>query len=258
MNKPSREALTAYYSEAGSWASDQISALRRSRRVAWIVAGAAAVVAVSEAIALMLVMPLKTVVPYTLMVDRTTGFVQELKPLDPGKTTPDQALIQSMLVQYVIAREDFDVATIRTNYRKVGLWSADRARSDYLAQMQASNPDSPLALYPRSSTVETRIKSVSPMDARSALVRFETVRRDQNGVDHPAQAWVAILQYQFSGEPMSTDDRFLNPLGFQVVAYQRDPEALEPTVASSTFMTDAGEPIDAVSTEEPSVSGGAQ
>ena len=28
-------------------------------------------------------MPLKTVEPYTLLVDRQTGFVQALKPLDP-------------------------------------------------------------------------------------------------------------------------------------------------------------------------------
>ena len=62
-------------------------------------------VALAEAAALMLLMPLKTAVPYTLLVDRTTGFVQALKPLDPNAVTPDQALVQSMLAQYVMARE---------------------------------------------------------------------------------------------------------------------------------------------------------
>lgn len=236
MKKTSREALNAYYREAGSWATDRIGALRRSCRIAWIVAAAAAVVAVAEAVALVMLMPLKTVVPYTLMVDRTTGFVQALKPLDPDQITPDRSLVQSMLVQYVIARESFDIATLQANYEKVGLWSAERARSDYLNLMRASNLDGPLTLYPRSSIVETRVKSVSRLDAQSALVRFETVRRDEGGQYQPARPWVAIVQYRFSGEPMSAGDRFLNPLGFQVLDYRRDPEALP--VADRVVQTD--------------------
>lgn len=229
MKKTSRETLNAYYREAGSWATDQIGALQASRRVAWIVAAAGVTVAVAEAVALVMLMPLKTVVPYTLLVDRTTGFVQALKPLDPDQITPDRSLVQSMLVQYVIARESFDIATLQANYEKVGLWSAERARSDYLTLMRVSNLDGPLTLYPRSSIVETRVKSVSRLDAQSALVRYETVRRDEGGQHQPAQPWVAIVQYRFSGEPMSAEDRFLNPLGFQVLDYRRDPEALPVT-----------------------------
>ena len=51
MNKQAREALDAYYVEAESWAQDRQDALRGSRRLAWIVAAAAATIAVLEAIA---------------------------------------------------------------------------------------------------------------------------------------------------------------------------------------------------------------
>lgn len=226
MKQSSREALSAYYREAGSWATDQAAALRSSRRTAWIVACVAAAVAVVEGMALIVLMPLKTVEPYTLLVDRTTGYVQALKPLEPTQITADQALIQSMLVQYVIARESFDIATLQSDYRKVGLWSADVARNDYLNLMQASNPAGPLARYPRTTVLETRIKSVSPLSDQSALVRFETVRRDAGGQYQSVQPWVSVVRYRFSGEPMAAEDRFLNPLGFQVVEYRKDPEAL--------------------------------
>jgi type IV secretion system protein VirB8 len=228
MKKLSREALTAYYREAGSWASDRLESLERSQRTAWIVAAGAAAVAIAEAIALFVLMPLKTVEPYTLLVDRTTGFVQALRPLETSQITPDQALVQSMLVQYVIARENFDSATLQANYRKVGLWSAERARTDYVDLMQASNPESPLVVYPGSTLVETRVKSVSPLTPNSVLVRFETARRDQGDRYQPRQPWVAVVQYRFSGAPMSTDDRYLNPLGFQVVEYRKDPETVAP------------------------------
>lgn len=236
MKKPAREALDAYYREAGTWASDRVGDLEKSRRTAWSVATAAALVAILEAAALLALMPLKTVEPYTLLVDRQTGFVQALSPLNPEAVSPDRALTQSMLVQYVIARESFDVASLRSNYRKVGLWSADQARADYLDLMRPNNPQGPLAVNPRTSSVVVQVKSVSTVDPQTAMVRFETTRLDAGGARQAPEPWVAVVQFRYSGEPMSADDRFLNPLGFQVVSYRRNPENLafepaEPPVA---------------------------
>lgn len=228
MNKPTREALDAYYVEAESWSRDRQEMLRASRRIAWRVAVAAGTIALLEALALILLMPLKTVVPYTLLVDRNTGFVQVLKPLDPAEVSADAALTQSLLVQYVIARESFDIDMIQSSYRKVTLWSAEKARASYVANIQASNPESPFSRYPRRTVVETRVKSVSSIGRNVALVRFETQRRDAGGQVAAPQAWAAIVRYRFSGEPMHLEDRFENPLGFKVVRYRRDAEALPP------------------------------
>jgi type IV secretion system protein VirB8 len=226
MNEHSREALDAYYAEAASWNRDRVQAMRSSQRAAWWIAGIAAAVALLEALALVLLTPLKTVEPYTLMVDKTTGYVQALKPLDQSKMAPDAALTQSFLVQYVIAREGFDMATLNANYRRVALFSADSARSSYLQQMQASNPQSPLLLYPRTSTVDVQVKSVSPIGTNAALVRFDTVRGDAGAQRQPPTAWVAVVHYRYSNAPMSLEDRFVNPLGFEVTSYRKDQEVL--------------------------------
>ena len=76
--------------------------------------------------------------------------------------------------------------------------------------------------------IDTRIKSVSPVGRDVAMVRFETRRRDVGGQLGPPSAWVAVIRYRYSGEPMRIEDRFINPLGFEVVRYQRNPEALPP------------------------------
>jgi type IV secretion system protein VirB8 len=236
MKNKAREALDAYYREAGSWAEDRQDALRGSRRTAWIVAGVACAVALFEALALLMLTPLKTVEPYTLLVDKQTGFVQTLKPLESQQVSGNTALTQSFLVQYVIARESFDSASLQSNYRKVALWSEGNARAGYIAGMQASNPESPLASLPRSTVVETRVKSVSPLGNGSAMVRFDTIRHDAGGRAQPPQPWVVVIRYRYSGEPMRVEDRFVNPLGFQVSHYRRNPEALtppEPTPAAS-------------------------
>jgi len=226
MNDLSREALDAYYAEAASWNRDRVGAMRSAQRIAWWIAGVAAAIALLEAVALVLLTPLKSVEPYTLMVDRTTGYVQALKPLDAAKIAPDTALTQSFLVQYVIARESFDLATVSANYRKVALLSAGTARASYLAGIQVSNPNSPLALYPRSTLVEVRVKSVSPLGPNAALIRFDTVRNDSGAQAQTPAQWVAVVRYRYSGEPMKLEDRFINPLGFQVTGYRKDAEAL--------------------------------
>ena len=233
MNKHSRDTLDAYYAEAASWNRDRVQSMRASHRTAWAIAAVAAVIAILEAIALVLLTPLKTVEPYTLMVDRTTGYVQALKPLDKAVIAPDAALTQSFLVQYVIARESFDMATLNANYRKVALFSAGPARTSYLQTMQVSNPQSPLLLYPRNTIVDVRVKSVSPIGSNAALLRFDVTRTDANGHAQPAGSWVAILKYRYSTAAMATEDRFLNPLGFQVTSYRKDPEAISATDATA-------------------------
>jgi type IV secretion system protein VirB8 len=229
MTEPATDR-TAYYREAASWSQDRQATLRRSRRIAWIVAAILAVIALLEALAIMLMMPLKTVEPYTLLVDRQTGFVQAVKPLEPARIDGDTALTQSFLVQYVVARESFDINALQPTFRKVALWSADTARSRYIAGMQASNPDSPLQLFPRSTIIETIVKSVTPMGPGTAMVRFDRRRIDVGGAAAPLGSFVAVMRYRFSGEPMRAEDRFLNPLGFQVTHYQRSPEVLPPPI----------------------------
>jgi type IV secretion system protein VirB8 len=230
MNEQSREKLDTYFAEAASWNQDRNEAMRTSTRIAWRVAAGASLIALLEAVALVLLTPLKTVEPYTLMVDRTTGYVQALRPLNQAMVSPDAALTQSFLAQYVMAREEYDIATLSTDYRKVALLSSGNARADYLHQMQASNPASPLNSWPRTTIIQAEIKSVSPLSANTALVRFNTLRTDQGGQPQVAGAWVAVVRYRYSNAPMKLQDRMVNPLGFQVTGYRKDPEAI-PTVA---------------------------
>lgn len=215
-----------YYAEARSWAIDSHDSNTRSRRIAWIIAAIATVVALLEALALVALAPIKTVVPYTVLVDRTTGYVQTLSGTQPQQVKPQTALTQSMLAQYVIARETFDINSVADQYRKVALWSGDDARRDYLALMPISNPQSPLNVYPRASLVATTISSVAMTSSDTAQVRFMTERRDQAQGTVNRAWWAATVRFRFAGEPMSADDRLVNPLGFQVISYRRDQEAV--------------------------------
>jgi type IV secretion system protein VirB8 len=245
MNKPALD-LDEYYRSAASWAEDRERDIAASRKTAWIVAGVAVAVALIEAIALIVLLPLKTVVPYTLLVDRQTGYVEQLKPVESRTIDPDAALIRSFLVQYVIARESFDVDTLGDSYRKVALWSAGDARTRYISEMQATSPESPLARLPRTALVDVKILSVSSLESDTAMVRFTTQRSDSSASGQRPQNWVALIRYTFSGAAMSAEDRLTNPLGFQVMRYRRNAETLPEPVQTDVRPAVQGDEATAV------------
>ena len=209
--------LESYFREAGSWADDRSVQNARSRRIAWIIAGVTTTIAALEAIALAGLAPLKTVVPMTVLVDRQTGHVTTLDPSQPVKLAPDTALTRSMLAQYVTARETADRATVAADYRKVALWSGETARSAYFAQMKPGSADNPFARLPRQAALRVRIKSVSLLDEGQAVVRYDLVAEGGNGAEARPAPYVSIVRYRFRDRPLAESDRFINPLGFEVV-----------------------------------------
>lgn len=229
LERPSADRQQ-YYAEAATWAQDVHGSLRASRRVAWIIATAAVVVAVLEAIALATLMPLKTVVPYTITVDRQTGYLETAPRLDTGALTQDAAVTHAFLAQYVMARETYDPRDLQDAYRKITAWSQGPARNQYVREMSAQNPQSPTNLYSAQTVVKTTIKSISLLTKESALVRFETLRTDGD-LPGEQRAYAAVVGFRYTGQPMRMEDRILNPLGFQVTSYRRDAETITPATA---------------------------
>lgn len=230
--RPPSADRAAYYAEAASWSQDVHGALRSSRNVAWIVAIGLGIIAILEAVALTLLMPLKTVVPYTITVDRQTGYVEAAQGLLPGRLSQNSAVTQAFLAQYVLAREGYDPSDLQADYRKVALWTTGAARDQYLRAMAPSNPASPVKLYPATTVLQPTIKSISLLSRDSALVRFDVERRDYGASSGERQSYAAVIGFRYTGSPMRMADRFLNPLGFQVTSYRRDAEMIGSTAAS--------------------------
>jgi type IV secretion system protein VirB8 len=101
--------------------------------------------------------------------------------------------------------------------------------------MQRTTPSSPLNLYSPTTMVSTTVKSVSLLSPTTALVRFDTVRRDGGAAIGEQRPWAAVIAFRYSDEPMRTGDRFLDPLGFQVTRYRRDAETLTAAPTASAI-----------------------
>src|SRR3546814_91542 len=68
--------LQRYFRDARSWDQDRIRNALRSTRIAWSIAAIASLLAAASIFAVAALTPLKTVVPYVIRVNQTTGAVR--------------------------------------------------------------------------------------------------------------------------------------------------------------------------------------
>ena len=213
-----------YYPSAVSWVDDRVAAERRMRKIAWGVAGIAGGTALVLAITIMLMVPLKSVQPYVVTVDRQTGAVEVATTLKGGKLSQNEAVIQAELANYVRNRESFDETDLANSYRRVQQRSSANVRSAYVAAMAADNPNGPLRTLSPGDTVTVRIKSVSLLSPGAGLVRFDAERSAAGGRIIDTRPYVSAISFGFNNRPLRMEDRFDNPLGFSVTRYRRDSE----------------------------------
>lgn len=195
------------------------------RRTAWIVASVLLVVCGAQAAAIALLTPLKEVVPYTLLVDRTTGYVETVRGVELGDLPEDEAITQAFLAQYVLARETIDPVDFNDRYTRVAMWSEAGARDAYIAKVREEAARGEAGGAPAGAVARVRVTGVEIIDKATARVRFDVTRIDDNP-DRTQASWQAMVGFRYVGAPMRAEDRLLNPLGFQVTAYTRQAEGV--------------------------------
>jgi len=221
-NKTDSKNFSNYLAEARSWETDKVRMLESSRKHAWLVAIAAAVLSVLSVFAVAMLTPLKTSVPYVIRVDNATGAVDVVNSITNGKATYDEVMNKYHVQWYVRWREGYSKSLIGEYYKNVGLMSTQQEQSRYSHLIEPKNPASPLNTYGDKGSAVITIKSTSFIKENIALVRYIKEVRDaaDNGITH----WAATIVFQYAGTPMSEQDRAVNPLGFQVLEYRNDPD----------------------------------
>jgi type IV secretion system protein VirB8 len=220
--------VSAYLEAARGWDLDRAQAAHRAMRRAWAVAALACAVAAIAVVAVAVLTPLKTVQPYVIRVDNATGVV-DVVPALRGAVSESEAVTRYLVTQYVTARERYVPALAESDYEQVGAYHSPLMNQAWAALWNRSNPESPLNVHADGSTVRVQVTAVSflaPGSGRRDLAQVRFVRTRGDGGAGREQHYVATLQYAF-GEP-SKDDRLrsVNPLGFKVLEYRREPEVV--------------------------------
>jgi len=187
-------------------------------------------------IALLCLLPLKTVIPVVVHHNTTTGETWVEKP--SKKYAPEtEAQTQSDIVRYITNRESYTAADINHRYHLVMLMSSPHVARDYREEQSNTNPKSPVNVLGREGYKTIHIEDIVFIDKEGieelrhfrqksvnlAKVDFATVTMDQNGIKH-TNYWVATIGWSYKGLPDNKEDAWDNWNGFTVTTYRVDPK----------------------------------
>jgi type IV secretion system protein VirB8 len=217
--------LKAYFGEAKRWDQDRLAAAQRSKRLAWSVAAGAGLLALAAVGAVAALTPLKTVEPFVVRVDRSTGAVDVMTGLKgEDHLTYDEAVTKYFLGLYVRAREGWLPRAAEANFRQVAIMSAPAEQERWADAFRPANPESPQVAWGDNAASLIDVRAISFVSPKVASVRFHrTLRQSQQTTESD---WIATIAFTYTKAPMAEADRLRNPLGFQVVTYRSDPEVV--------------------------------
>ncbi|WP_457587882.1 virB8 family protein [Ensifer canadensis] len=218
------DGLKAYFDKARRFDQDRLISLERSARIAWSIAIAAGGIAGIAIFSVAALTPLKTVEPFVVRVDNSTGIVDVVSALTSKAGSYDEAVTKYFAARYVRAREGYVWSEAKESFDTVSLLSAQSEQMRFATFYRGSNPNSPQNVYGRGSTAKITIKSISMINANVVSVRYlMTITR---GDDVRTTHWVASITYSYINAAVSSTNRLVNPLGFVVSEYRADPEAI--------------------------------
>jgi type IV secretion system protein VirB8 len=231
-------AVEAYLAEAASWDADRIAQTRRSARTAWWVAGAGWTCALTVAMALLGLMPLKRVEPFVIRVDNTTGLV-DVVPVYAGQEAMPEAVTRYFLDHYVTTCERFNFSTAESDYQECGAFHSSLRNQAWYALWNKTNPASPLNLYKDGTTIHAQVTSVSFFTRADgvtdlAQVRYYKGQRQAGSAEETRSYFIASIRYTFAAPSTDPQVRRWNPLGFKVVDFKPEPEVAPPAVSPAS------------------------
>lgn len=200
---------------------------KNSTQRAWIVAFCSLIVAITSALAVAFLAPLKTVEPYVIKVDNSTGMVDILTTIDKKQITDNEALDKHFITQYVKAREGYYYDMLNKDYVLVQLLSNPEIASDYRSIYEGENARD--AKLKNNYQVEPQILSI--VLSNSNGVKIATIRTKLKILNKSNQGIVekiivVTLAYDYFLEAIKESDRLENPLGFKVINYRIDEEII--------------------------------
>ncbi len=224
--------------ESKSWYQDKFQYVLVQRNILAITTLVALILALISVFAVMQLTPYKSVEPFVIQVDEKSGIVQRVDPVTKQQFTANEAIENYFIVKYITARETYDISDLRHNYNIVRVMSNQSVYADFRRQATPKNPNSPAAVLQTSGKRTVKFKSITYIDttapgqqqrANAPQVAQVRVQVTDNLPKVPAPVvshQVITLQFQFSDLNLTQEDRYINPLGFTVLSYRKDRDAM--------------------------------
>jgi type IV secretion system protein VirB8 len=129
-------------------------------------------------------------------------------------------------VQYIRAREGYNVNEVNRNITTVRVMSEDSSvYSKFRREASPSNPQSIAARMGSNGLRAVKFKSITYIQPQLAQARLLIEETAVNGGVNQYHK-IATIKFEYAKLQLNTEERYINPLGFRVVEYRIDEDAL--------------------------------
>lgn len=209
-----------------NWYSDRYQSILLQRRILMALTTVSMVCTLIAMIVIAYLTPLKGVEPFLIQVDPKSGITQLVDPISVKDITGLDAVNNYFIVQYIKARENYNVRDINSNITTVRLMSEpSTVYPQFKKEANPNNPQSAVARLGGSGNRSTRFKSITYLKPNQVQARIMVEETAANGGTLQFHKIVTLV-FQYVKIELNTEERYINPLGFQVIEYRVDEDAL--------------------------------
>lgn len=213
--------------ESRNWYKDRYQAVLLQRRFLIVIAATSMISTLIAMTMIANIAPLKGVEPFLIQVDPKSGITQLVNPLTVKEITGIEAVNNYFVVKYIKARENYNIRDIAQNYTTVRVMSEPaRVYQKFRKEANPRNQNSVAARMGAAGSRQVKFKSISYIKPDQAQVRLLIEETAANGGVLQFHK-VATVIFEYIKLELTTEERYINPLGFRVLEYRIDEDAIQ-------------------------------
>ena len=219
FKKPEDKAKT----DTKNWYSDRYQTVIVQRNILFIAVLVSLGVTLITTFLIYMHVPLVTVEPFAIEVDRRSGIVQTVQPMTFDSNTKDQKVSNYLIVSWMRAHETAGISDFGYNLNFVRISSDPNIFNEFLRDKNPFDKNSEIGKLGQGAKRDIAIKSMYFLRPDHVQIRY--VITDRNGEGTSTAHYLANLKFEFREIKLNLDEVFLNPLGFYVTSFDTNKEA---------------------------------
>lgn len=212
--------------EVQSWYKDRYQHVLLQRKLLALITLLALGCTLAMALIVAHLIPLKTIEPYVIQIDSKTGQTQALDPAGARELTTNTVVNNYFLVQYIRAREGYNANNLTQQYDLVRVMSDDKTvYPRFVNEANPNNPQSNVARLGNGGLRTVKFKSITYISPQTVQMRL--LINEKGGNSEGDKHRIALVTFEYIKMNLTTEERYLNPLGFRVTDYQVTEDMLQ-------------------------------
>ena len=225
-NKANDKTKTkSHKNKISNWYADRYLSIAVQRNVLFLFSILASV---GVLVGLMLVKVMydqRSIDPYLIEVEPDTGIAVIVDYKTKKEYTAQEALKESLLVNYIMARESYKETEVEKLSDSVRVFSSKTIYDIFVKEFKENIK--PIQQYGHNASATIKIRSLNYIAPTRVNLRFSKIVSAENRSETREYKYIAIINFIFSDLVLNKEDLWLNPFGFQVTSYISQLEAID-------------------------------